>query len=106
MFVGVDLSYFQSNHEGDIIDCLQECQCECVIINAGALTHYSYAIRDAIAMLKAPVIEVHLSNIYQRENFRNESVLAPVCVGQISGFRSLSYKLALQAGIELVKSNI
>lgn len=99
------LADFQSNHEGDIIDKLQETDCDCVIINAGAYTHYSYAIRDAIAMLTIPVIEVHMSNIYQREEFRKKSVLAPVCVGQITGFKSTSYLLALQAGIELLKSN-
>ena len=101
----IALADFQSNHEGDIIDKLQETDCDCVIINAGAYSHYSYAIRDAIAMLTIPVIEVHMSNIYQREEFRKKSVLAPVCVGQITGFKSMSYLLALQAGIELLRSN-
>lgn len=91
---------FQSNHEGKIIDKLQESIEEGfsgIIINPGAFTHYSIAIRDAIEILEVPVIEVHLSNIYNREDFRKHSVVAPKCIGQISGFGSYSYILALEA---------
>ena len=90
---------FQSNHEGEIIDKLHKARSEfdAVILNAGAYTHYSYAIRDAIAAIKIPVIEVHLSNIHARDEFRHKSVIAPVCKGQIAGFGKASYFLALQA---------
>ena len=90
--LGLDCETFQSNHEGAILD---KIQCDGVVINAGAYTHYSYAIRDAIALLKIPCIEVHLSNIHGREEFRHNSVIAPVCVGQIAGFGKYSYLLAL-----------
>lgn len=88
---------YQSNHEGDIIDKLHSAKDEMdgVVLNAGAYTHYSYAIRDAIAAIKIPTIEVHLSNIHAREEFRHKSVLAPACAGQISGFGKYSYMLAL-----------
>jgi 3-dehydroquinate dehydratase-2 len=89
----------QSNHEGNIIDKLHAARHEFsgVIINAGAYTHYSYAIRDAIDAIKIPVIEVHLSNIAAREEFRRHSVIAPVCRGSIAGFGKISYKAALTA---------
>ncbi len=95
--LGLDCETFQSNHEGAIIDKIHliRNQCDGVVINAGAYTHYSYAIRDAIALLKIPCIEVHLSNIHNREEFRHHSVIAPVCVGQIAGFGKYSYLLAL-----------
>lgn len=90
---------FQSNHEGDIIDRIHAARRDkCgIIINAGAYTHYSYAIRDAITAVKIPVIEVHLSNIHGREEFRNTSVISPVCRGTLFGFGADSYLLALNA---------
>lgn len=97
--LGIGLYCFQSNHEGDIVDTLHRAMNEAdgVILNAGALTHYSYALRDAIAAIKIPVIEVHMSNIHAREEFRHTSVIAPVCRGSIAGFGKDSYMLALQA---------
>lgn len=100
---GFELSFFQSNSESAIIDRLQEARLDCgaVILNAGAYTHYSYAIRDAIEAIRIPVIEVHLSNVSAREEFRRSSVIAPVCRGSIIGFGSASYTLALAALLEL-----
>ena len=97
--MGISLIFAQSNHEGEIIDCLHAARLNCagVILNAGAYSHTSYAIRDAIEAIRIPVVEVHLSNIYAREEFRRGSVLAPVCVGQITGFGADSYDLALTA---------
>lgn len=97
--MGISLVFAQSNHEGEIIDCLHAARLNCagVILNAGAYSHTSYAIRDAIEAIRIPVVEVHLSNIYAREEFRRVSVLAPVCVGQITGFGADSYDLALTA---------
>ena len=96
---GMHGEIFQSNHEGEIIDELHLARksFDAVILNAGAYTHYSYAIRDAIAAIRIPVIEVHLSNIHARDEFRHRSVIAPVCVGQIAGFGKRSYFLAVDA---------
>lgn len=96
----MDMEIFQSNHEGEIIDFIQTCyhnKIDGIIINAGAFTHYSYAIRDAISSVSIPTIEVHLSNINSREAFRKESVIAPVCVGQLCGFGKYSYILGIHA---------
>lgn len=97
--MGHELTFFQSNSEGSIIDSLHDSRNDCagVILNAGAYTHYSYAIRDAISAIKIPVVEVHLSNVDGREEFRKQSVIAPVCKGSISGFGVNSYLLALDA---------
>ena len=101
--LGMECEIFQSNHEGAIIDKLHDARTsfDGVIINAGAYTHYSYAIRDAIAAIKIPVIEVHISNVFARDEFRSKSVIAPVCKGSISGFGFGSYYLAVQALAEL-----
>ena len=90
---------FQSNSEGEIIDRIHQARLDFsgIVINAGAYTHYSYAIRDAIAAVKIPVIEVHMSNIHKREEFRHHSVISPVCAGQIAGFGKESYILGLHA---------
>ncbi len=97
--LGYDVTFFQSNSEGGIIDRLHEARLDCagVILNAGAYTHYSYAIRDAISAIKIPVVEVHLSNVDNRDEFRKESVIAPVCSGSIAGFGKYSYILGLYA---------
>ena len=95
--LGLSCEIYQSNSEGGLIDKLQEMRTECdgVVINAGAYTHYSYALRDAIASLVIPCVEVHFSNIHGRDEFRSKSVIAPVCVGQVSGFGKYSYRLAM-----------
>ena len=101
--INVEVDFVQSNHEGEIIDKIHEARMkyDAIIINPGAYTHYSIAIRDAVKSVYIPVIEVHMSNIYSREEFRSKSVIAPVCLGQISGFGSSSYLLALNAAASL-----
>lgn len=96
---GYEVDVFQSNHEGDLIDRIHAARSEycAAIINAGALTHYSYALRDAIPCAELPFIEVHMSNIHAREEFRHTSVIAPVCKGQIAGFGKQVYFLAIDA---------
>ncbi len=96
---GMEIEFFQSNFEGEIVDKIQEClgDADGIIINAGAYTHTSIAIRDAIAAVQLPTIEVHLSNVYRREKFRQKSMLAPVCAGVITGFGPFSYHLAMVA---------
>lgn len=95
----IQLEFFQSNHEGAIIDRIQAClgKADGIVINPGAFTHYSYGIRDALSSVSIPTIEVHLSNIHKREQFRQISVTAPVAIGQISGFGAYSYELGLMA---------
>lgn len=101
--LGMEAEVFQSNHEGELIDKLHASCKDCfgVVLNAGAYTHYSYAISDAIKAIKIPVIEVHISNIFARDAFRSHSVIAPVCKGSISGFGLLSYDLAIRALAEM-----
>ncbi len=105
--LGIETVFFQSNHEGDIIDYIHSAidTFDGIILNAGAFTHYSYAIRDAIAAVKVPTVEVHMSNVHAREEFRHTSVISPVCIGSIAGFGSFSYHLALAALIERFKKN-
>ena len=96
---GLDIAFLQSNHEGVLVDAIQAARgtADYIILNAAAFTHYSIAIRDAIAAVDVPVIEVHLSNIHQREEFRHKSVIAPVVLGQITGLGAESYRAALEA---------
>lgn len=102
---GITLEVFQSDHEGEIVQAIGTAKgkVDIIIINPAAYTHTSVAIRDAISATAIPTIEVHLSNIYAREEFRHHSLIAPVAVGQICGFRSNSYILALSAAIGLIK---
>lgn len=96
---------FQSNHEGEMIDKIHAARLDkCgIILNAGAYTHYSYAIRDAISAVRIPVIEVHISNVHTREEFRHHSVISPVCAGVICGFGKNSYILGLQGLAAMLK---
>ena len=98
--LGIALDCRQSNHEGELVDWIQEAgnsNAHTVVLNAGAYTHTSIALRDAISSIDIPVIEIHLSNIHARESFRRQSMIASVCRGQICGFGIVSYQLALQA---------
>ena len=95
--LGIECSFFQSNVEGELVTAIQEAGgFDGILLNAGAYTHYSVAIRDAVAAVKAPVIEIHLSNIMSREEFRHESMIAPVCKGLVAGFGGESYLLAIR----------
>ncbi|GMA99173.1 type II 3-dehydroquinate dehydratase [Pelosinus sp. IPA-1] len=102
--LGFAVEFVQSNHEGYIVDAIQQAEGnqKGIIINAAAFTHYSIAIRDALAAISVPAIEVHLSNIYKREEFRHHSVISSVVYGQISGFGYDSYLLALEAVARLI----
>ncbi len=105
--LGVDVLHFQTNHEGAMCERIHQAHAEAVdavLINAGAWTHYSYGIRDALAILKCPIVEVHMSNIHAREAFRHVSVLSGIVRGQICGFGAESYLLALRAGVTAAKA--
>lgn len=105
---GVETEFFQSNHEGVLIDKIQQASGEgfgFIILNAGAFTHYSIALRDAIASIDVPVIEVHISNVHTREEFRHHSVIAPVVMGQILGFGTDSYAAAMYTAIKKLKGS-
>ena len=104
---GVETEFYQSNYEGGLIDEIQQAKAkgvDFIILNAGAFTHYSIALRDAIASVDVPVIEVHISNVHTREEFRHTSVIAPVVMGQILGFGVDSYSAAMFAAIRKIKA--
>lgn len=102
----VEVNFFQNNIEGEIINAIHSAlgKFDAIIINPGAYTHYSYAIRDAIESVRLPCIEVHISNIHKREEFRHKSVTAPVCTGQIAGLGKIGYILALEALVNEYKT--
>jgi 3-dehydroquinate dehydratase-2 len=105
--LGVDIEFFQTNHEGAMCERIHQGfadDVDAVLINAGAWTHYSYGIRDALAILTCPIIEVHMSNIHAREAFRHHSVFAEIVKGQICGFGADSYLLGLRAGVTAAKN--
>lgn len=97
--LGVKISFFQSNHEGGLLDTIHAAYGlhDGIMINPGALTHYSYALRDGLSAVGLPVVEVHMSNIHKREAFRHTSVIAPIAIGQVAGFGAASYALGLAA---------
>lgn len=101
--LGVSIDFRQSNSEGELVDWIQQARevFEVIVINAAAYTHTSVALRDAIAAVGISTIEIHLSNVHAREEFRHRSLIAPVCVGQITGFGAHSYILALQAALSI-----
>lgn len=103
--LGVEVEFFQSNYEGAICEKIQQALgvFDGIIMNPGAFTHYSYAIRDALGSVKLPAIEVHISNIHKREEFRHHSVTVPECIGQICGLGFKGYELALEALCDAVK---
>lgn len=105
--LGAEVKILQSNHEGVLIDAIHEAAtwADVIILNPGAYTHSSYAIADALKAVRLPAIEVHLSNIYARDEFRRTSVVAPATVGQIAGFGALSYLLALNAAVTFVQQS-
>ena len=104
--LGINVKIFQSNFEGEIIEKIQYAlgNFDGIVLNAGAYTHTSVAIRDALTSVKIPTVEVHISNIYKREEFRHNSMFADVCVGQITGFKTDSYKLGMQGLVNFLTS--
>lgn len=105
--LGVEIRIIQSNSEGQLIDAIHDAMtwADGIVINPGAYTHYSYAIRDALAAVRLPAIEVHVSNVHAREEWRRHSVVAPVCVGQIIGLGPRGYQIALEAIKEIVEES-
>ena len=101
--IGAEVDFRQSNHEGELVTWVQQAQghFDVVVLNAAAYTHTSVALRDAIAAVGVPTIEIHLSNIHAREEFRHRSLIAPVCLGVIAGFGVISYLLALEAAVSV-----
>jgi len=105
--LGVEIESFQTNHEGEMVERIHQAyfdQVDAVLINAGAWTHYSYGIRDALAILTCPIVELHMSNIHAREEFRHHSVFAEIVQGQISGFGVDSYLIALRTALSHAKA--
>ena len=102
--LGVEMEFFQSNVEGEIVNAIQAARQNCagIVINPAAYTHTSVAIRDAISAVALPAVEIHISNVYAREEFRKDSLIAPVCIGQIAGFGLDSYKLAMLALVKFL----
>lgn len=105
---GIEIETYQSNIEGEIVDKIQSVKdsFDGIVINPAAYTHTSVAIRDAISAVSLPAVEVHISNIHSREEFRKNSLIAPVCIGQISGFGADSYKLGLQGLIDFLNNKV
>lgn len=105
--LGIDLETFQSNFEGEIVEKIHSAKniFDGIVINAGAYTHTSIAIRDALSAVDIPTVEIHMTNIYKREEFRHHSYIAPVCIGQISGFGINSYKLGLKAVVDYLSND-
>ena len=105
--LGIDLETFQSNFEGEIVEKIHSAKniFDGIVINAGAYTHTSIAIRDALSAVDIPTVEIHMTNIYKREEFRHHSCIAPVCIGQISGFGVNSYKLGLKAVVDYLSND-
>jgi 3-dehydroquinate dehydratase-2 len=101
---GVEIEFFQSNLEGELVDKIQECYGEAqgIIINAAAYTHTSIAIRDAISAVSIPTIEVHISNVYRREEFRQKNLIAPVCASSVIGFGPFGYHLAMMGMLQIM----
>jgi 3-dehydroquinate dehydratase II len=106
--LNVEIECFQSNTEGELVEKIQQAKnnFQGIVINPAAYTHTSVALRDALQAVEIPAVEVHLSNIYSREEFRQHSYLAPVCIGQISGFKSYSYNLGLQAIVNYLNQTV
>lgn len=105
--LNVGITFLQSNHEGELVDAIQQAvgKCQGILINPAAYTHTSVALRDALAAVKLPTVEVHLSNIYQRELFRHHSYIAPIAIGKVSGFGAYSYQLGLLALVNYLREN-